>query len=182
MNNQQLHIICGNRSERIPKLLKELSDQNITNYELWEGLYLPSIKESINRSHKQIVQFAKLAEFDEVAIAEDDVRFTNPKGWQYFIEHKPTDFDLYLGGLFLGVPDNDNVVESFTGMTMYIISQRFYDTFLSVENDAHIDHSLKGLGRYIVSNPLVVTQWNGVSGNTGKFEDYEALQGGRQFL
>lgn len=149
---------------------------------MWDGIYLPSIKQSINLAHKQIIEYARLAEWDEVAIAEDDVRFTNHKSWEYFLSKKPNEFDIYLGGVFLGIPDDNQQVKNFTGMTCYIVSKRFYDIFLSVPDDEHIDRALDGLGKYIVCDPFICTQWDGISGNTGKYEEYGHIQGGRKFL
>jgi hypothetical protein len=172
----------GNRAERFPVLMKELNTQGIVDYELWPGVYLPSIKASINAAHKQIVEYARLAEWDEVMIAEDDIKFSSVNGVDYFLKQKPNDFDIYLGGLFLGDPDEKNVVKTFTGLTLYVVARRFYDTFLTVPDDDHLDRLLDGLGRYVVCNPFVVTQHDGVSGNTGKFEIYGGLTKNRTFL
>lgn len=181
VNNQRLNIIIGNRGERLPRLMKELETQGITNYEFWEGIYLPSIKESINAAHRQIVEYARLAEFAEVVIAEDDIMFSNVGAWQYFLSQKPKEYDIFLGGIFNGDIDENNVVRDFTGMTLYSVHSRFYDTFLSVNPLDHIDRELGGLGRYIVCHPMVATQYDGVSGNTGKFETYKEMQSGRTF-
>lgn len=177
----KLNIIIGNLSERLPNLNKELEEQGILDYEFWPGVFLPSVKASINAAHKQIVEYAKLAEWPEVRIAEDDLRFSGKGAWDYFLKQKPIDFDIYLGGVFLGDPDDNNIVKDFTGMTMYVVKQRFYDTFLSVPNDDHIDRLLGGLGRYVVCNPFVVTQYDGRSSNTGKHEAYGRLQESRNF-
>lgn len=181
MNNQRLNIIIGNRAERIPRLMNELQTQHIENYKLWDGIFLPSIKESINAAFKQIVRYAKLAEFGEVIIAEDDVKFSRPGAWQYYLSQKPVDYDLYLGGIFIGELDEKNEVKDFTGMTLITINSRFYDTFLNTPNDEHIDRALNGLGRFIVCSPFVVTQYDGVSSNSGQFEKYGELQASRNF-
>jgi len=176
-----MNIICGNRSERMPRLINELKTQGITDYEFWPGIYHPSIKASINAAHKQIVEYARLAEWEQVMIAEDDVKFSSAGGFDYFLKQKPNDFDIYLGGLFLGDPDENNVVKTFTGLTLYVVARRFYDTFLTVPDDDHLDRLMDGLGRYVVCNPFVVTQYDGVSGNTGKMESYSKLQESRIF-
>ena len=181
MNNQRLNIIVGNRAERLPRLMNELQTQQITNYELWDGVFLPSIKESINAAFKQIVRWAKIAEFAEIIIAEDDIRFSRPGAWQYYLSQKPKDYDLYLGGIFLGEPDENNVVKEFTGMTLICVAERFYDTFLNTPNDEHIDRLLNGLGRFVVCNPFVCTQYDGISSNSGQFEKYGELQSSRIF-
>lgn len=178
----RLNIIIGNRAERMPRLMKELETQGITDYEFWPGIYVPSIKKSINLAHKQIVEYAKIAEWDEVCVGEDDLKFSSPGAWNYFLKNKPCDFDMYLGGIFLGIPDENNVVKAFTGMSCYVVAKRFFDTFLSVPDEDHIDRSLDGLGRYVVCNPFVVTQYDGWSANTGKMETYTKLQEGRIFF
>lgn len=176
----KVNIICGNRAERLPRLMKELETQAISNYELWDGVFLPSIKKSINRAHKQIVEYAKLAEWEEVAIAEDDIRFTHKNSWGYFLEQKPPDFDIYLSMIYMGEMDEAGMVKDFRSMTLYIVNSRFYDVFLSVPDDEHIDKALAGLGKYIVCRPFVALQYNGFSGNTGKNEVYDSLLGGRE--
>jgi len=177
----RLNIIAGNKSERMPRLRKEIEEQAISDYILWDGVYLPSIKASINAAHKQIVEYAKLAEWPEVCIAEDDIKFSGNGAWDYFLKQKPDDFDIYLGGIFLGGTDQNNIVKDFTGLTMYVVKERFYDTFLSVPADDHIDRLLGGIGKFVVCSPFVVTQYDGISSNTGKMETYGKLQGSRNF-
>lgn len=177
----RLNVIVGSRSERLPHLLNELITQGISDNELWEGIFLPSVKKSINLAHKQIVEYAKLADWDEVAIAEDDIRFTHTNSWNYFLSNKPEDFDIYLGMIYLGEIDENNIVENFTGLTLYIVSKRFYDTFLSVPEDEHLDRALGGLGKFVVCYPFVAKQYNGFSSNTGKVENYDKLLENRKF-
>lgn len=177
----KLHIIHGNRrAERLPLLLEQLKFAGIENYELWDGVYLPSIKAGINAAHKQIVEYAKIAEWPEVCIAEDDIVFTHPNSYNYFLEQKPNDFDIYLSMFYTGNPDENNIVTKFTGLTMYIVHQRFYDTFLSVPDDDHIDVLLSGLGKYVVCPEFAAIQRNGFSSNTGQKEVYDSLLVGRK--
>lgn len=176
-----LNIICGNRAERLPRLYRELEIQGIENYELWQGVFLPSIKKSINLAHKQIVEYANVAGWEEVCIAEDDIEFTHPNSWNYFLNQKPKDFDIYLSMVYLGQPDENGIVKDFTGLTLYIVSRRFYETFLSVDENEHIDRALMGLGKYVVCHPFIAKQHNGWSSNTGKMENYDELLKNRQF-
>lgn len=175
----RLNIING-RVERRNDLLKELQRLNITDYELWDGIFLPSVKESINAAHKQIVEYAKLAQWEEVLIAEDDFIGTHPNSFNYFIENKPKDYDLYLAQVYLGDIGRNNKVKKFTGLTMYFVHSKFYDTFLSVDPKEHIDVALSGLGDYHVCNPFAFIQRNGFSSNTGKEEKYDQLLQNRQ--
>jgi len=179
----KLNIIIGKRKQRLSKLMEELDRQGITDFEFWDAIYLNSVKAGINAAHKQIVEYAKLAEWNEVCIAEDDLQFTNGKSWEYFLAHKPKDFDIYLSMIYLGQPDENNEVKEFTGMTMYVVHSRFYDTFLSVDPSEHIDRALSEIGgKYVVCSPFVAKQYNGFSSNTGKMENYDKLLENRIFL
>jgi len=179
----KLNIILGRRKQRLPKLLEELERQGIEDYEFWDAIYLPSVKAGINAAHKQIVRYAQLAGWEEVCIAEDDLQFTNEKSWEYFLEHKPSDYHLYLSMIYLGEPDENNIVKEFTGLTLYIVKSDFYEKFLSVPGDDHIDHLLsKTGGKFVVCKPFVAKQFNGLSSNTGKWESYDKLLKNREFL
>lgn len=171
----KLNIIVGNRSERLPLLHQELQRQQIPEHEFWDGIYLPSVKASINAAHRQIVEFALLAGWEQVLIAEDDFVGTHENSFKFFLSNRPKDYDLYLSQVYLGQLDEENVTRDFTGMTLYMVHSRFYETFLSVDPDEHIDRALAGLGRYVVCNPFAFIQRNGWSSNTGKMEVYDPL-------
>lgn len=178
----KLNIIKGNRTERHDRLTREVRAQGVESIRYWDGIYMPSVKASINAAHKQIIRYAKLAEWDRVAVAEDDIRFSAPGAWQYYLEQMPSDFDIYLGMVYLGEPDHNGLVESFTGMTLYTVHQRFYDKFISVPDHDHIDRLMSGLGRFVVCSPFVCDQYDGHSSNTGKYEEYGPLTRNRQFF
>lgn len=163
--------------------MKELEVQNISDYVLWDGIYkYDSAKENINAAHKQIVEYAQLAGWDEVAIGEDDLRFFAPGAWDYFLANKPKDFDLYLSSIYMGDIKEDNTVDYFCGFGLYIVHSRFYDKFLSVDRHEHIDRAMKGLGKFVVCNPMIAEQTDGFSSNTGKDEKYHHLLNGRNLF
>lgn len=177
----KLNIIVGNRSERMPRLMEELKVQGITDYELWDGIYKHKFpKENINAAHKQIIEYAKLAEWDMVIVAEDDVKFFAPGAWDYFLANIPLDFDLYLSSVYMGDIKEDNTVHNFCGFGLYVCHSRFYDTFLETDPHDHIDRSLSGKGRFVVCNPFVAEQYDGHSSNTGKEEKYGNLMEGKK--
>jgi hypothetical protein len=176
----KLNIICGNRYERKPLLIDELERQGIDDFEFWEGIYLPSVKASINAAHRQIVEFAQVAGYKEVMIAEDDFMGTHSNSFKYFLANKPPTFDIYLSQVYLGDIDETKRVEKFTGMTLYIVAEKFYDKFLSVNPEEHIDHALANLGDYHVCNPFAFIQRDGYSSNTGKHEKYGSLLANRK--
>lgn len=181
----RLNIING-RSERRENLLKELKSQGITDYELWDGVYLgarATVKATINASHKQIVRYAKMAEWDSVIIAEDDITFTNKDSWNYFLINEPDVYDIYLGMIYLGSINDNNIVKEFTGLTLYSIKSSFYEKFLSVPDEDHIDRLISDVGGvFKVCRPFVCKQLNGFSSNTGKDENYDDLLKNREFL
>lgn len=160
----------------MPLLNGELTRQGITNYRFWDAVFMPSVRASISAAHRQIVEYAKIAEFDSVIIAEDDFIGTHPNSFRFFLENEPQRYDLYLSMVFMGDLDENNMVKSFTGMTLYKVHSRFYDKFLSVDPNEHIDGALSEAGgAFYVCNPMCFTQRDGISGNTGKWESYENL-------
>lgn len=175
-------IIHGGHSPRIPILLNELQQQGINEFKIVEGIVdKSSVVKSINISHKKIVWQAIQDGLEEVAIFEDDIKFTDIGAWDYFLKEKPRDFDLYLGGIYLGDIAEDNTTKAFTALHCYIIHSRFYATFLSTPDNVHIDRSLDNLGRYVVCQPFIAIQQNGYSSNTGKDETYDNLYLNRTF-
>ena len=166
----------GSRAEQRKKVLfEELKSQNIIDFKLWEGVKDPtSVIRSISLSHKEIVQDAKDKGLKMVCIAEDDIMFLGDLAFAYFIFNIPEKFDIYLGGVFLGVL-KDNVAERFTGMTLYIVHENFYDTFLASDNSQHIDQWLADKGMYVVCDPFIVRQHNGWSDNSQQYANYDQM-------
>lgn len=101
------------------RLLGEFIVQGITRYKFWDAVVLKnSVINSIAASHKMIVQDAKDRGLRETIIMEQDATFTSPNAWKYFLDNKPTEFDLYLWGSHV-VPLSNNCV---CGFQLYIIS------------------------------------------------------------
>jgi len=116
-----------------------------------------------------------VAGWDKVCIAEDDLVATHENSWKYYLSQMPESFDLYLSMIYLGEIDENNRVKDFTGMTLYTVHSRFYETFLNTDPTEHIDRSLNGKGEYIVCSPFTFIQRDGLSANTGKLETYGHL-------
>lgn len=136
MGLEIVHIIHDNRLlDRKEPLVAEMARQGIA-YKLWEPIEdIHSVVRSINLSHKQIVAWAKKAGQKEVIIMEDDVMFPAADGFQFFLNNKPESFDLYLGCTYL-VPVSQNQI---CGFHCYMVHGSFYDTFLGVPDNVHID-------------------------------------------
>jgi len=181
--HQRLNIIVGNRSERLPLLQQQIEQQGIVNYVFWDGIYkYDSAKENINAAHKQIVEYALVADFESVIIAEDDIRFFAPGAWDYFLANRPDDYDLYLSSIYVGDIKEDNTVDSFCGFGLYMVHSRFYQKFLETDRYEHIDRALAGKGKFVVCDPMVAEQTDGWSSNTGKDEKYRHLLNGRNLF
>lgn len=129
------------------------------------------------------MRYAKVNGLKEIAIAEDDCIFTSIKSWDYFLEHKPHDFDLYIGNHYSGAHNPDNTIHhEFTGLTIYIIAERFYDKLLSANELRNIDTALNGLGKFVVCNPEIAKQTHGYSYNRKKIVNDDHYLKGREFL
>lgn len=151
------------RQKRYDTLIKELKSQSIIDYWIWNGIEDKFPHTGISKAFKRVVQYAKDNELPMVAIAEDDVRFSHPDSWKYFLENIPPYFDLYLSSFYSGMITFDNRIENFRGMTCFIVAKKFYDKFLSADEEKNIDHALDGLGEYFVCPYFPCTQHPGFS-------------------
>jgi len=164
------------RIDRMEVLKKEMEQQEIEKYNLWDAIHdVRSVQAGISKAHKQIVQWAKDNELPEVLIMEDDIKLLGEGAFKYFMDNKPKSYDLYLAGIFLGLLQEDNTVKEFTGMTCYFVNEKFYDTFLGVEEKIHIDAALSNLGDYKVCVPFVAIQHDGFSQNTNSFCSFKHI-------
>lgn len=168
-------IHCSHHLERKKKLLKELATQGIESYNIWEGVYgKKSMVANINAAHKQIIQWAKDNGETKVLIFEDDIKFCDEGAFQYYLDNEPDDYDIYLGGIYLG-QIKDRIVKQFTALHCYMVHERFYDTFLNAPDDRHIDHALTGAGKYVVCDPMIAVQYDGWSDNSQKYCNYQII-------
>ena len=116
------------RADRMNLLQNELTSQHIRDYKIWDGIVdREKTCRGISRSHKQIVADAKAKGTPEVLIAEDDIHFTAAGAYNFFMSKIPPEYDIYLGGIIWGKINSDNRVDDFSGTTLYLVHQRFYD-------------------------------------------------------
>lgn len=178
-----IHLV--ERLDRKNHLLNQLIKYKIP-YKIWHGMVSPIAVTGISRSHRQIVDFAKNTGMPTVTIGEDDIRFTSPKSWKYYLDNMPEEFDIYLGTVSGGEVDEEKKeVMGWSGLILYTVHERFYNAFLAAEDGQNIDRWLSGkgletieriLGRkpvYKVCYPIVATCVSGVSDNTKKIEVYD---------
>lgn len=159
--------------EDYDRLIKEFDEQNITEYKFWDAIMVNyKAVEGINASHKMIVRWAKENGMKEIIIAEQDLMFTSTSSWKYFMDNKPEKFDLYLWGSYVK-PLSSNLV---CGFHLYIISEKFYDKFLSVPYNVHIDTAMDLLkGDYKFCYPFPALQRVGYSLNNMAVVNYNAI-------
>lgn len=177
MNKECVHIIhLSHRTDRWLLLQNELLIQQISNTKLWDGVIdetLPS--RGISLAHKQIIRWAKQNGLKEICIAEDDVQFSAPGAFNYFINRKPANFDIYLGGITWGSIRENYTVRDFSGTMLYIACEKFYDVILSLPEDKDYDRAMAGLGKFVICDPMIAWQHNGYSDNQRRYIDFGPL-------
>lgn len=166
-------IYDSRRPEKWPDLMQEIYNQGITEWKIWEPVEdKDSVITSINKSHKRIVQWAKFNNLPFVAIWEDDCFFPAKDGWKKFIEQMPPwKWDIWSAGTYGLDRPITGKTDKLNGIHCYMVNERFYDTFLSVPDNLHIDVALDGLGLYYVSYPFIALQRPGWSSNSRAFSD-----------
>ena len=171
------------RTDRLQLLKNQLQKQKISDYKIWNGIIdIETPATGISKAHKQVVQYAKENNLPEVLIAEDDLYFTADTSLIFFLSNKPFDYDIYLSSTYHGLIKGDNTIKDFSGLTFYMVSQRFYNTFLTASENMNLDRALRKKGKYIVCNPFTVIQRNGYSDNVKKFCNYDQLLKGRNIF
>lgn len=173
------------REDRYASLMRELLEQNISAYKIWPGIKATYPWLGIRRAHQQIVLGARIHDTDFVTIAEDDIKFFGKGAYDHYLSQMPppSEFDIYLGGIMDGEVGVDGAVVGgrFTGLTLYTVSNKFYNTFLAINSSGHLDGLLRGLGRYVVCDPMVVTQHGGYTDNLGRIvQSYDLKIQGRK--
>lgn len=135
--------------------------------------------QNINEAHKQIVRWAKEKKMPRVIIAEDDIMFTGPTGFKYFLSQIPESYDLFLSMIYAGEVVENKMLNGFSGLTMYVVHERFYDFFLSIPDNVHIDRWLGQFAfekEYFVCHPYVCKQTGGYSDNLRKDMNYQLFE------
>lgn len=172
------------REDRRISAIQQSTEQGF-EIKWWPGIVEYPPAKGISKAHKQIIQYAKDNKFTEVPIMEDDCIFTAPGAFDYFIKNKPKDFDIYFSMIYSGEIKDSRIVNGFSGMTLYIVHERFYDYFLSAPDNDHIDRWLGNSAfekRYIVCDQYCCYQIGGVSDNHRKRVTYDAYYIGKKWF
>lgn len=179
----KLNIIhLKHRMDRLVSLQREMSEQGI-DFELWDGIVdVQKPFTGISKAHKRIVMDAAMRNLPKVCIGEDDIRFCDKGAWQYFLDNEPEDYDIYLASVYTGHIDENNETKDFSGLTLYMVHQKFYTTFLATNELNHLDRALFKRGKYVVCNPFAAIQYNGLSDNKKKIMNYDSYMNGRKLF
>lgn len=145
------------REEREKSVIAEMEKEG-ASYRFWPGIIEKERKVGINKAHRQIVQWAKDNNLPRVTIAEDDLIWYGSGAWKYYLDHMPEDFDIYLSSYYHGKADENNIINSFSGMTLYTVSARYYDKYLSIPETMHIDTGISLIGGKFVCCPKFVSR------------------------
>jgi len=108
---------------------------------------------------------------DMVVIGEQDLMFTAPDAWDYYLKQMPQSFDIYVACTYVP-PISNNIL---CGFHLYTISKNYYDKFLSVDDNAHIDTAVSNLGgNFEFCYPFPCLQRPGFSANNGAYVNYNS--------
>ena len=170
----RINIIYDNRqSDDYQRLLGEFIEQDIVKFKFWEAVCdKDSVVKSINASHKMIVRWAKENKKPFVVIAEQDLHFTAKGAWNYFVSRMPKQYDLYLACTYIPPITNNQIC----GFHLYVVHEKFYDVFLSVPDDDHIDTAMNSrAGDYKFCYPFPALQRSGYSFNNKAVVNYNSV-------
>lgn len=170
--------ILRSREERVLSVCQQSKEQGFA-VRFWEGIidkrggYI-----GINQSFKKIVRWAKENNEPMVCIAEDDIQFSAPGAWSYYLDQMPEVFDIYSGGIYSGQVDGNRIMNGYSGNTLITVHENFYDFFLSLTDEDHLDrrlgnHCFEKL--YLLCKPFVVFQSQGYSDNHRRMTSHNAF-------
>jgi hypothetical protein len=171
------------RTDRLYSICRQSKWQGFA-IQFWEGIEETPVHKGVCMAHKRIVRDAKERRLDRVIIAEDDLIMSAGGSWDYYIQQMPPVFDLYMGMIYTGEVVNNRIVSSFSGTTLYTVGENFYDKFLEVPDESHID---RALGRdchknnYIVPDQYVCYQSGGYSDNGKVTYYYDEMMRNKKF-
>lgn len=140
---------------------------------------------NISRAFKQIVRYAKENNLPMVCIGEDDLIFTAPGAWKYYLDNMPDEFDIFFGGIYAGQLEGNRIVNGYSGHTLITVHKNFYDFFLSANENDHLDRFFGNYcfeKKFIVCLPFVCKQNGGYSENHRRINTYEAYEEKWEYL
>lgn len=171
-------VIHRSREERVLSICKQSKEQKFS-VRFWEGIIdKRGGYAGINLSFKKIVRWAKEQNLPMVCIGEDDLIFSAPGAWQYYLDQMPEEFDTFSGGIYSGQIEGNRIMNGYSGHTLLTVHSRFYDFFLSITDADHLDRHLGNFCHekmYLVCMPYVCYQSQGYSDNHRRATSHKAF-------
>jgi len=142
----EIHVIHINDADnkhsirRKKQFTKEFINQG-TEYKIVDAVVDKDIPRlGCTKSHKKIVRYARNHNLPFIVIAEDDIVFSDKNSYQFYIDNMPKEFDIYFGMIYHGKTTETGFLRStFHGTTMYCVHNRFYDEFIALDENNHLD-------------------------------------------
>lgn len=106
-------------------------------------LFMSKVREYEAKIKKLNIKDANYTERKEWFVSQIELAKKEPTAWQYFLDNIPDDFDIFLGMWYAcDLVEGNRIMQPFSGMTLYVVNQRFYDFYLSLPESIHIDREL----------------------------------------
>ncbi len=146
---------------------------------LSDGVMLENTTHGVREAHKNAVRLAYDSGEKRALIFEDDILF-RAGALDYFnslMENLPEDFDIILFGCYSGqIFKTENLffdkVKKFSGLQMYLISDRAYEKVLAYSGNQPIDHWLGLNLNCYISKKHFSYQMDGYSDNAKTVTNY----------
>lgn len=159
------------RTDRREHIINQMTEQGV-EFMIHDGVLHRKSFTGVSVAHKSVIRQAQKDKLPMCCICEDDTEMSDPFSLNYFFNNIPEKFDIFLGCIYHGEIRPDNTIRDFSSLTLYIVHESFYDKFLSVPENMHLDRGLAGLGKFVVCNPFVCKQIDGYSDNSKKETKY----------
>lgn len=178
-----LVITTPNNKERSANVTSQFEKQSF-KYTRHEFVQIEAIMMSsqpavgIMQSFQKAVLYAKMKDWETVAIFEDDVNFLIPRSLEMFFDiwnhYKPFQKhgDILLGGIYEGklLKFSENVSKidgKFSGLHATIIPKKTYNLILEAQQPYNLDHWLSTMSKanVFVCDPMLIMQKDGYSFN-----------------
>jgi len=182
-------LIIRSREQRALSIIRQSKEQKFS-MRMWEGEIFRGRfidgRIGISRSFKKIVKWAKERQLERVVIGEDDILFSYPGAWEYYLTNIPDSYDIYLGSIYAGDLSGNRVVNGYSGHSLITIHNRAYDFILSADENFHLDRwcgKFCSEKEFIVCDPYVVYQIKeGYSDNHNRLVSHEGYFNGVKFF
>lgn len=179
-------IVTPNDLKRLNSLTNEMDKQKKVwggDIEIFTAIMDNEMpRRGISQSHKEIVKWAKEQELSSVLILEDDVQFMCDNALEKLINISkiiPKDCDILFGGVYDGDIEKEfstycSLKGRISGLHCYIIFDKFFDTFLNIDENFNLDFGLSNElnTHFYCMYPMVALQYDGYSYNTQTVTNY----------